>query len=588
MGLNDFEPKKINITRESRKNNIASSPSRLDCLDELQDCIGLEDVKKTIRTICQSYLFSKRRQEEGKGSLENINYNMVFSGKDGTGKKMVANLVGKIFHSIGLLKTDHVEVFTRSDILGGVDIRQAASESLKRAYGGVLLINNIGTLLTEDANENDVGLSAVDFIINQFIKNQDAFLIIVAGQPNEIARFYDFLDKHRYKSYFKYKVLFSDYTPNELYEILDSFAHTAGYFIDEHKENNAKDALISYFQFVYQHRDDTFDNAFFVQEVWRDIQDNISNNKMMNNLNDDLSDIITIDDIPDKYLMDETAIPDDEELFKDINALVGLNDLKLQLKKTVNYAKLVMNKRKQGIEMDSSFHMVFTGRPGTGKTTVARIIGDIFYKLHFLTKKGADIVELGPRDLVGPFIGGSEEITKRKLKEARGGVFFIDEAYSLTPSDKKSNDFGKKVIDVILKYMEDHRNDMIVIAAGYKDEMEDFLNSNPGLKSRFDQIINFADYSGDELNEIFHRSVKKDGFTIDEGLEKVLPKCFEIMNRLNDTEYANGRGVRTFYQAIRIEYAARIDATDSSAPFTIDDLPKNNPITDILFKEIKL
>lgn len=580
-----FDLKRVNITRNTR-NSGSSDNHRLACLNELQQCVGLSDAKRVIESICYTFLESKRRKEEGKNFAANA-YNIVLSGNSGTGKTMVAHMLGDIFNSIELLSTNHVIEVSRSDLTIGGDVRRLVESTFKEALDGILFINDIGSFLPADEmkNQNEPGRIAIEILLGLLAKNPNRLVLVVSGNNDDINRFYS-ITHGQYKITFPYEIKFADYQPEELYGILNVFAHNSGYIIDR----NAQKTLAAYFKYIYSHRDSSFTNANFVREKWNEIQVNISNKNMLSNHIDDSSDIITDDDIPDdmKGVADDTKIPADEELFKDLNALVGLNDLKEELQKVVSYAKLVINKRKKGIEMGSGFHMVFTGNPGTGKTTVARIISKIFYHLHFLTK--GHTIEVDRGNLVGTYIGDSEDKTRKALNAAKGGVLFIDEAYSLVSNDKKSNDYGIKVIEILLKYMEDNRNDIIVIVAGYKDKMEDFLNSNEGLRSRFDQIIHFNDYSGSELNEIFHRLASKDGFTFDPKLEKLLPKCFEIMSKIKDKEYANGRGPRKYYDEISKEYARRNDSKgiDFDSPLTIEDLPPNSSITKALLKEIKL
>ena len=190
---------------------------------------------------------------------------------------------------------------------------------------------------------------------------------------------------------------------------------------------------------------------------------------------------------------------DIDSIYRDLNSLVGLNNFKELVDEIKAYVRI--NKKRKEINLTTEplvFHMIFSGNPGTGKTTVARILGRLFKSLNIL--ESGHVVEVERADLVGEFVGQTAQKVKNKIEEAIGGILFIDEAYSLARGGEK--DFGKEAIDTLVKAMEDHKNDLILILAGYKKEMEYFLMSNPGLRSRFPIHLTFNDYSIDELLEI--------------------------------------------------------------------------------------
>ena len=243
----------------------------------------------------------------------------------------------------------------------------------------------------------------------------------------------------------------------------------------------------------------------------------------------------------------------------ELSALVGLEEVKYEVEGLVKIAKY--NKMRQELGHSSpaiSFHLVFTGNPGTGKTTVARIISQIYGDLGILRK--GQLTEADRSLLVGEYIGQTAVKTKSLITESLGGVLFIDEAYTLTPSHK--TDFGREAIDTLLKEMEDHRDDLVVIVAGYTDQMKEFIDSNPGLRSRFSKTIHFSDYSTQDMIKIFNNMVAKSGYVLSEDALEELPGLMELCKRLAGSHFANARDVRKIFERTIEKHSRRIDLND--------------------------
>ena len=243
----------------------------------------------------------------------------------------------------------------------------------------------------------------------------------------------------------------------------------------------------------------------------------------------------------------------------DLKALVGLDNVKEEIEGIMNFAKIQQMRKEHGLTGTTmSYHLVFTGNPGTGKTTVARIVSRIYKELGLLTK--GHLVEVDRGGLVAGYVGQTATKTTDVLKQALGGVLFIDEAYTLANEEDKG--FGQEAIDTILKYMEDHRDNICVIVAGYDNLMERFINSNPGLKSRFTRYIHFDDYKPTELYSIFEQSVVKNEYTMGRGVKTKLNSYLKDMYDNRDENFGNGRTVRTYFEQVITNQANRL-ATES-------------------------
>ena len=241
-------------------------------------------------------------------------------------------------------------------------------------------------------------------------------------------------------------------------------------------------------------------------------------------------------------------------IYGKLNSLVGLDSIKVDVVKMVNFVKMQTRRKQIGLkQIPISLHMVFSGNPGTGKTTIARILGEVYKDVGVLSK--GHVVEVDRSGLVGEYIGHTAVKTQEKINEAIGGILFIDEAYSLV---KEGRDFGQEAIDTLLKAMEDNRNNFIVIVAGYTELMQKFIDSNPGLKSRFTKYVNFPDYSADELVQIFLKMCEEYDFKLTDQAEKVMRDKIYAMEATKDKNFANARDVRNLFEEVVTRQASRL------------------------------
>jgi SpoVK/Ycf46/Vps4 family AAA+-type ATPase len=379
--------------------------------------------------------------------------------------------------------------------------------------------------------------------------------IIMAGYPEEMQHMLQ--SNPGMKSRINLIYHFPDYTPQELMEILELKARKKGVvFAPEAKEYIYKQLVE-----LYRNRDRTFGNARLVTSLVEEAKLNMGLRIMQQanakELSKEALETILLEDVKaifGKQHAKKPDIPIDEELLHDamqqLNALIGMENVKNEIHELV---KLVRFYRESGRDVLNRFsmHMVFTGNPGTGKTTVARIIAQVYKALGILER--GHLVECDRQSLVAAYVGQTAIKTKQKIDEAIGGVLFIDEAYALT--SKSEQDFGKEAVEVLLKQMEDRRGEFVVIVAGYPDNMHEFLHANPGLLSRFDMTIHFDDYKVDELYDIALSMFEQEGLHLDLAAQQQLRSYLEHLYRTRNKYFGNARSVRkVVQQAVRHQH----------------------------------
>jgi len=479
---------------------------------ELDDLIGLGTVKKEINELTTYLKFIKIRQDKGFEEKSRINLNMVFTGNPGTGKTTVARLLGKIYQSLGLLSRTDVTEVGRVDLVAEY-IGQTAPKTkaaIDRARGGILFIDEAYALSDRGDDGKDFGKEVIEVLIKEMSDGPGDIAFIFAGYPKEMR---DFMNSNPGLSSRVAQVInFPDYNPDELMQI-------AAYDSKRrHVEITPEAGNLIYMKVVeaYRNRDQRFGNARFVNSIVEEAKQNMALRLMRSEKpeelsNEDLS-TITLQDVEEIFgigTASSVEMPIDEALLVDamgeLKTLTGMGDVKNAIEETV---KLVRYYKEIGRDVKKSFsmHTVFTGNPGTGKTTVARILVRIYKALGILER--GHLVETDREGMVAGYVGQTAIKADALIESAMGGGLFIDEAYALSQGGE--NDFGREAIETLLKRMEDHRGEFMVIVAGYPDNMARFLESNPGLKSRFDKFVQFEDYNTEELFVIADNLLQKE------------------------------------------------------------------------------
>jgi len=525
-------------------------------MHELDELTGLDPIKKKIREYSDYLRFVALRREKGFDENDKINLHAVFKGNPGTGKTTVARLLGKIYKEMGLLKKGHVIEVDRSDLVAEY-IGQTApktKEAIKKAKDGVLFIDEAYALARKDEDNKDFGKEAIEILLKELSDATD-IAIIVAGYPEEMDVFLE--SNPGLKSRFVMQYEFPDYTPQELVKIAAFAAEKRSVKFDE----GATKVFQKYLTDKYRDRDKFFGNARLVNSMVDEAKMNfglrIMKSEHPENL--DAATLSTITELDLKRIFDLhegilPEIPIDEDLLKEamlkLRGMIGLDQVKHDIEELVKLVRFYKSLGKD-VRKIFSLHSVFSGNPGTGKTTVARILAQIYKALGILER--GHLVECDRQSLVGGYVGQTAIKTSELINKSMGGVLFIDEAYSL--SDGGSNDFGREAIETLLKRMEDRRGEFIVIAAGYTQNMEKFMESNPGLKSRFDRVFQFRDYNADDLYTIALNQLRDHNITPEPKAADHLMKYIDFMYKTRDKYFGNGRAVRkVIEEAIRNQH----------------------------------
>ena len=511
-------------------------------LKELDGLTGLKNVKNEIRKMVAAVKFQQQRQGQGFSSSP-INLHLVFTGNPGTGKTTVARIVGKIFNKLGVLKTDKVVEVERADLVGKHIGHTAPKTLLKieEAMNGVLFIDEAYTLVK---GGNDFGQEAIDTLLKQMEDHRDKLAVIIAGYTKPINSFIQ--SNPGLKSRFTRYIEFEDFSVDELTEIFEKIRQQQQINIT----NDAQVIIEEVIGIIYARRDDSFGNAREIRTLFDKVYEALSLRVMSLNLSENYS--IEKQDVEFAVNYMKLGIGDRDsegrqlldQALSELDALIGLDSVKAEIKALTGFIGVQKRRKEAGLSTSPlSLHLIFTGNPGTGKTTVARIMGKIYYGLGLLNS--AQVVETDRADLVAGYIGQTAIKTMDKINEAMDGILFIDEAYTLA---KVGNDFGTEAIDTLLKQMEDYRDRFAVIVAGYTSPMQNFINSNPGLGSRFTTTIKFEDYNSEELLSIFERLCQRGSYRLTEEAKQQAFTILDALYQERDESFGNGRLVRTLYE----------------------------------------
>ncbi len=568
--------------RAAREPQYAAAADKLaitpaEALDELDAMIGLRPVKEQVHSIAVSIEAARRRAVAGFGTDKPMRH-FVFLGPPGTGKTTVARVIGKIFYSFGLLDSPDVVEAQRSDLvgeyLGATAIK--TNELIDSALGRVLFIDEAYSLVNEGDGQSDrFGAEAVQTLLKRAEDDRENLIIILAGYEKQTEAF--LATNPGMASRFATRIRFPTYSTEELLALAETQLRGK----QEGLAPDARPVLWRMLDEVGRRRiTDELGNGRFVRTLLEKAGQARDVRVMSGGGDPRAEDLITIGpgDLERAFseltsrLRGYEDTPTLESAIAELDELIGLEPVKQQVRAIAAQLRVAKLRDRQGLtSQPPARHFVFTGPPGTGKTTVARILGRIFAALGLLVRP--EVIEAHRADLVGEHLGSTAIKTNRLVDSALGGVLFIDEAYALHNAGYSGGDaYGAEAVQTLLKRAEDDRDRLVIVLAGYPGDMDRFLRSNPGLASRFSTRVAFPSYTARDLSRIAVMQAEQAGDSFEPEAVRVLEQIFAQAERAGMIdELGNGRFARSLFEracACRDVRVVRLGESATAADLT--------------------
>jgi replication-associated recombination protein RarA len=420
--------------------------------------------------------------------------------------------------------------------------------------GGVLFIDEAYTLKSND--QDSFGSEAIDTLLKRLEDDRGKFICIVAGYTDQM---HDFIDTNPgLKSRFTQTIHFEDYTPDELTQIFINLAKGKKFTVDE----ETRGAIHRQFEQLYLRRDKNFGNArearrIFDQAIERQSQRLITEMNNPDFTNEDMYRIT----VADLAVGQSEKIRPLDEVLNELDEFIGMLSVKNMIRRLAVQSMFMKQRAALGAGkvQQMAMNFILTGNPGTGKTSIARKMGEVLQSMEILPT--SRVIEASRATLVGKYMGETPKIVNNMCDKAMGGILFIDEAYTLSA---ENDPYGKEAIDTLMKRMEDDRGKFVVIAAGYRDEMETFLSVNPGLASRFSHKMHIDDYTADELGEIFIKMAAKDNYKLSSEAESRLMDVIAHMVYNKTKNFGNAREMRNLLDETIQQLSLRVSLMSPS------------------------
>lgn len=527
-----------------------------DIMKEFDSFVGMQSVKDAVRRIAKEIAVQKQLIEMGEAAEGLTKYNFILTGNPGTGKSTVARIFGKVFKALGVTSTDRVTEKVPKDIIGQFvnESDKKMDAAINEAMGGVLFLDEAYDLEPMDAagkSTSSEGKKAVQLLMTRMENEAGKFVVICAGYPKEMATFMN--SNPGLKRRFSHTIHIEDYTADELLEIYERAAKAKKYNFSL-ADDAVRMKALNMFRNMIAMKDDKFGNAGEAMKKVAETKTNI-NNRLMSIPPDQWTPEVLHTALAEDIPYEEPAKVSIEDCLAELNALIGLGGVKDALTKLAHTINNEIESAKQENRRPEIplGHYLFLGNPGTGKTTVARLMGKILYSMGALPTP--NVVEVGKSNLVGRYVGDTEAITSHVIDTAMGGILFIDEAYQLA-----SDQFGRNALEVLVARLENDRGKFVCIAAGYTYEMESFISENSGFESRFPQRnrITFEDYNPDELFQIFMIYANKGGYMLDPMAENAVRGKLTMLYNNRGRSFGNGRDARNLFDEVKSNLAARL------------------------------
>jgi SpoVK/Ycf46/Vps4 family AAA+-type ATPase len=535
--------------------------SGFDLEKELSGIIGLDSVKDFVRTQYKMCLATEKRRKADLKVDTTQSLNMIFAGNPGTGKTTIARVVADMFKSMGILKKGQLVETDKAGLVAEY-VGQTAKKTedvFKSAIGGILFIDE-AYAITNDGGS--FGQECIDTLVKLIEDHRGEIIVILAGYNKEMN---DFMKANSgLESRFSFRIDFPDYSAAELFAICKQMISTRGFVLADGTDKIIEEEIIG----LKRHSDASSGNGRMVRNFVEDIIRRQSSRIATEDISEENLTIILPEDVLPKSRDTEFF-----DLEKELSKVIGLDSVKKYIRSLNARLRLQDERKKAGLKTDSTqtMHMIFTGNPGTGKTMMARTVANVLYNMNVIqTNK---LVETDRSGLVAGYVGQTAIKTREVIETALGGVLFIDEAYALAQGG--DNDFGQEAIDTLVKMMDDNRDRLVVILAGYSDDMKHFLDKNAGLHSRFANIIEFPDYSTEELMQIADGFYSEQGYVLSDTAKTALREKLEAA-KLNK-QFGNGRYVRNVFEKSLNNQALRLSnettfTKESLTVITDDDI----------------